>query len=699
MMNERQIEAELRLFKGYTISEDEFYDGKLKENAYGNGILFLEEPSPTVLEKALELYGKDEEKWNQTFHKSFSTVRDTPIVTLIAQQLIHYFTTYGLESLGLYNEDLVYIPHEQLDIPELEEDIPMIIIHKLSEQELKDKLMILLTSGIALSKETIADIMELSDYIDLDMVDDVKNREVKTALYEKYYIVPGNNVEFLRYLIRKVTGRTLLIKDKATIKALQEADTHLLWSELKGYVVLNGYYENNKFIKKLRNKYQSEEDKPRLTNGYEVLAKIFLRYKNLFLAMKRKNYEPDDKEAKQINSMINNISKLSKKYHEPLESNILDTLTQIKSKAELDDIKNDLIKELKNINLFRMTRIINSLSYRANEENTSILYKVRNGKGYVKEYNASESYFDVTNIIKDIVLEEYTKRIETKLKGKTVYIPDNIKYMVPQSEKQFMDNIPEGSYIEVPRESDMLVGIHWTNLDKDGYDGRVDLDLHMQNKNEQYGWNTLYRSSTANFFFSGDVTDAPKPLGATEVFYIGKNCENKNFLLTLNNYTANRDEVPFEFIIAKTNTADICKNFIVDPNNILTKVNKKFEYDVNGNKVNQITLGLVKIKDDNIRFYFNDFSLGTSIITRQNKITQGAYSYLESYSDTQMELKELIKPYVTLTDSPLVETLVETDQVDEDGNKLFKKVTRPVDYDLSLENISKETIIEMFTEV
>ena len=42
MMNEKQIEAELRLFKGYTISEDEFYDGKLRENAYGNGILFLE---------------------------------------------------------------------------------------------------------------------------------------------------------------------------------------------------------------------------------------------------------------------------------------------------------------------------------------------------------------------------------------------------------------------------------------------------------------------------------------------------------------------------------------------------------------------------------------------------------------------------------------------------------------------------------
>ena len=61
------------------------------------------------------------------------------------------------------------------------------------------------------------------------------------------------------------------------------------------------------------------------------------------------------------------------------------------------------------------------------------------------------------------------------------------------------------------------------------------------------------------------------------------NYKNKNFLLTLNNYTANRDEVPFEFIIAKTDTADICKNFIVDPNNILTKVNKKFEYDANGN--------------------------------------------------------------------------------------------------------------------
>ena len=84
---------------------------------------------------------------------------------------------------------------------------------------------------------------------------------------------------------------------------LNQSSKHFNW----GWLISRYSYRN------WRNKYQSEEDKPRLTNGYEVLAKIFLRYKNLFLAMKRKNYEPDDKEAMQINSMINNISKLSKK--------------------------------------------------------------------------------------------------------------------------------------------------------------------------------------------------------------------------------------------------------------------------------------------------------------------------------------------------------------------------------------------------
>ena len=39
---------------------------------------------------------------------------------------------------------------------------------------------------------------------------------VRTALYSKYNIVPKDGVEFIRFLIFKLTGNTLLIKDNIT---------------------------------------------------------------------------------------------------------------------------------------------------------------------------------------------------------------------------------------------------------------------------------------------------------------------------------------------------------------------------------------------------------------------------------------------------------------------------------------------------
>ena len=164
-------------------------------------------------------------------------------------------------------------------------------------------------------------------------------------------------------------------------------------------------------------------------------------------------------------------------------------------------------------------------------------------------------------VINDIITNievELASRIKNKLKDKIVYIPENVVYTLPQSEKQFNGNIPEGSYIEVKKDDDMLVGVHWKNFE----DERIDLDLHMQNKSEQYGWNTSYRSKSENFYFSGDVTDAVLPKGATEVFYIGKSCENKAFLLTLNDYTRNKRDIPYDLIFAKSDISRIEKKVI-----------------------------------------------------------------------------------------------------------------------------------------
>lgn len=39
--------------------------------------------------------------------------------------------------VGVYNQDSVYIPHERLDIPQLKEDIRLVVIHGLTKEEQK----------------------------------------------------------------------------------------------------------------------------------------------------------------------------------------------------------------------------------------------------------------------------------------------------------------------------------------------------------------------------------------------------------------------------------------------------------------------------------------------------------------------------------------------------------------------------------
>lgn len=687
-MLEKQIVSCLRLFKGYLPNCTDELDVcktvlEFKEDMLKRGLLFVtkttEDIPPKVVELAVNMYGVKEEEWNQTFHKSFATVRDTDIETLVVQQIVHYITTYGFEALGIYDKDTVYIPKEELEIPELDRDIPLVVIKELSEEELGEKLLTLLTSGIALSEQTVQDVMNLSDYIPKTKFDDIKNKELRTALYDKYDIVPRNNVEFLRYMIYKLTGSTLLIKNQQTIKSLKEADKEQV------YNLLHSYLTNT-------------------PNGYIKLAEIFLRYKDLFLALKRPlpdMYEYSDKEKQvnlYINHSINKISKLTSKHHKPLQPQILDCLTNIKDEYEFDLFKDKILNELDNVTIFRELRILNGLRYRLqNPEN--MLYKIRNGKAYLKEskdYNVVSIKHDIQSNIYDLVYNHLVKRLSITLKDKTAYIPDNINYAIPTSEKQFNENIPEGTYIEIPKVSDMVVGVHWKNTS-----GRVDLDLHAQNKDEQFGWNTSYRSTSGQqFYYSGDITSPNEQYGATEVFYIGQSLQQKAFLLTLNKYCSpGNEDVPYEFFVAETDENQVDKNYVVNPNKVKFITTEKFKWleDLNRFEANQKALAFVVISVDNIRIYFNDFTLGSSIVTGQNKVTKGVFDCLQLQAQTSLPLKQLLVDCgVKLLNSPVYDEFIQDETIlDDEGQPVYKKVQYKVDYDLSLENLDKTTFLDL----
>lgn len=671
-MTREQIIAELRLFKSITLWDEQDSFGNDKLSSVEKGILYTRDVSTEIKEIAENMYGLKPEQWNNTFHKSFGTVIDTPIEKLIAQQIIHYFTTYGLEALGIYDQDLVYIPHEKLEIPEINEDIPLICIHNITAIELGSKIMTLLTSGIALSKQTVEDIMVLSDYIDKDRFDEIKNKEIKIALYDKYGVTPKNNMDFLRYVVFKTTNSTLYIQNNEMIKTIKR---------------INKDQAYNLFVNYIERK-----------DGYNKLAEIFQRNKNIFLAFKTS--DPITKKDKELNHIINRIRKLSVHNHKPLKTNILDNLYSIKTLKGVEENKDRIKAELDKVTLFREIRIINGLNYRLQSYQStlkkSIVYRIRNGKVFATELEKDTSSRSVNalSVLVAVIEAHLIERLSKIFKDKTFYIPENVVYTAPSSEKQFIGNMPEGSYIEVPRIGNMVIGVHWFNLDK----ARVDLDLKMMNLTEHYGWNAAYLSGNADIVFSGDMTDAPKPNGATEVFLISPKTKNKSFLIKLNDFTQVKDEVPFEFMVAESDGNIVSKDYVVDPNKILFKVNNKFDItDKAIGHTNSKTLGYVEMTDDKLKVYFKDFEDVKGRVSNLDEINKNIFKYTDLYSKTQLTLNELIEKCGGKVEKQ--KTTETFEEVVVDGDILYKKVSKPVDYDLSLETITKESIIKLFSEV
>ena len=681
-MNKDEIQAELRLFKSYTEEDLGNHIENVNEYALENGVVILSPISKNTLKEVIDMYGiKDE--WQNTFHKSFNTVVNTPVEKLVAQQILHYMTTYGFEALGLYSQDLVYIPNELLEIPEFDGNIKLAVIKKISEIELTERIMNLITSGIALSKQSIADVIILSDFIDKERLDDITNRELKLALYDKYKIVPKNPDEFLKYVVFKLTGNTLVVKNKSLYRELKKSDDKLIETYLKAY------------IKK--------------TGAYDRLSEIFLRNKLIFLAFKR----PDNKA---VNYIINRLKKASKKNHKPLEPNVLDRLTSV-YKVDNDNMfyyntvfneskdsalvgltsrsltDKDLIKLLDGITIFREIRIINAIRYRLSANSKSILYLIRNGKTFVKDLpeTLSKDKYNAQRTLLDILEKHFNKRVG--LNNKTVYIPENVTYTAPTSEKQFIGNFPIGSSIELPRNKNIVIGVHWKN----GED-RIDLDLHAYSRSGHFGWNSMYSLGSV-VVFSGDVTDAPEPNGATECFLISNRLINTSFLMKLKRFTPNKYTIPFELIVASVDSKDLCKNYTIDVNQIITKLNLQIDYD-SVSDTPDIDLAFVEVLRNIVKLSFVKYNTNKTIAGMDKDILEKVLSYSELFPKTQVTVNEILEnSHCTICDTPVVEVEEDVEGVDNKGNVVITHNKRlvPVDFDLSPESISKDTIITLLS--
>lgn len=464
--------------------------------------------------------------WAQSFHKSWDKVATCSIEQLISEQLLNYFSTYGLESNGL--RSLNYVPVEKI-LTNLDEK-PAIeaftFVHVLSVGELREKLIDYLKNTKAPHRDAVGYARALLPLVEGIKVDDIKSFEIKIMYCDLYSLVPTEAQDFLRFAVFKATNgtTTTLVKDDETIEVLK-------------------LFARTSLAVKM---FESAD----ITS----LSKSFYRFKPLFLAFKANE---------QLSSVINKIRRLAVRNHQPVSgftvSNLMNLLAQNRRSDALEVIsKADHRELIKLINFAKQ-----EMSLQAH------VYNIRNGKVFVKALADSMS---TPEYQKSIVwlLEGCQNRLKEILNNtfnnKVFYIPEDVVYAAPVSEKQMLDTLPYGSKILLPEDAKALcISGHWFNRSEQE---RVDLDFHLESAAGSVGWNSNYRTASNSILFSGDMTDAPKPYGAVESFRISRSVDVP-YVLSVNDYTDYGD-VPYEILFTKDIT-DEC-NFTSDVKELVSAV-------------------------------------------------------------------------------------------------------------------------------
>ena len=227
-----------------------------------------------------------------------------------------------------------------------------------------------------------------------------------------------------------------------------------------------------------------------------------------------------------------------------------------------------------------------------------------------------------------------------------------------------MGNIPFGSSTRFDKDN-LIVGIHWFDTDD-----RIDLDLKIISNDYSIGWNTNYNKED-KLIFSGDVTAAPKPNGASEYIYIDKSVDDTIFSLKVNNFTSYVEGGEFEFIIAKASKEDICKNYIVNPNNIVLRIP--------GNKlqkgVAEHFIGNIIVSDD-IKFVFTDLCTSNRSVSFNNDVENILRKFTLYDSENRCFLKDFLKK----------------------AGAIIVDKKKEADIDLSINNLNKDSIIGLFNK-
>ena len=369
-------------------------------------------------------------------------------------------------------------------------------------EEFKEALTKLAYSNIAMSADTLTSITDLTKEYDVTLSLD----KVKNREL-KLRLIPMNykfkdGQECLLWILWKWFNISMLVKNKETFAQIQPESSML----------------------------------PVLTRNKEILASVFHRNKDVFMQFKK---------CKELRPVVNRIRKLADKLHKPLEPSIWLRL------ESLD--KYDRERLFAKTNIFKLVQMYNVLS------NPTGYYVIRNGKAFYKD--------TVKRDVSQKLLLELLLAIVDKVPAvSSVSLPEGIELAMPTSEKNFIGDIPIGSYINCA-DKNTMIGIYWRNKW-----GARDLDLHCRTINgSTIGWNADYQQADKAIVFSGDMTDADPE--ATEVMWF-KN-KPQDSIVSVSEFSGLAN-YKYDLFVAQEDATDFGMSYMVDPRNIIYKAEMSF---------------------------------------------------------------------------------------------------------------------------
>lgn len=523
------------------------------------------------------VFGKDAVQFNNTFYQDFRTVRDMTNLERVLDQLMHYMSTYGREMVGL--DARPYIPVRDFDfegIPGMNISVDQILVIQMVEDkvlgDMVDNMVKTVKAPNTMMKngfKCLWPYMSVSDR-------DIQSFELKCIYYDETGRVPSQNIDFLRYMVYKTTGRPMLIKDRTTIDIIKRT----------------------RIDYKLIGMWQQCD--------VNSMAEIFYRYKPLFLAFKHIGTVGgwNGRECTPANPnmahVINRIRRAAVEHHKPLSEasvqNMIQMYLQGKSVAHL-------VAKASNRDL---VKIINSLLNSLEAEQPRV-FNIRNGKAFVAEgvAKAPKEYRKRTKMM-TYIYDQLIARMGDKYKNVVFVLPEHIRYAVPTSEKQMVYTYPWGTQIKVPGEGGYTMGMHWF----DQHNQRVDLDLHMNGLNGAHvGWNGGYYNQEATY--SGDMTAAPQPNGAAEA--VEFHTRNNDYNMTINKYSGPKD-VDFKMFVSKQHVTSDRGKFVYRPaDDLIPVIPMQFSAEEDGWN-NTMNIGIVHKGD----FYFYGGRISSGIVPAQN---------------------------------------------------------------------------------